>query len=269
MRAIKTILIILLVVTAALFLFTNISGQLSGANVGPRISCATDVLDVSVSDPESALLHGVTAEDRQDGDLTGQIMVAGVSKLIGGNTAKVTYMVFDSDENMGSCTRQIRYTDYQRPRFRVVEPLHYESSSAATLTDRVGATDVIDGDISGSVRVSTMQETELENVYSVTVQVTNSMGDTARLDLPVIITGSSTNRPEIQLTDQLIYMQKGSGFAPLQYVASVESPLEVFDVGDVTVEHNVDTQTAGSYWVIYRCTSGNSTGTAILTIVVE
>lgn len=268
MRTIKTILILLLVVTTALFVFTGISGSLSGADVGPVISCALDTLDVSVADPEAVLLTGVTAKDKQDGDLTGQVMVSGVSKLITDNTAKVTYLVFDSDDNMGSLTRFIRYTDYQRPQLRVLQPLMYESTSGVTLTDRLGATDVIDGDISQSVRVYAMQETEMEDVYSVTVQVTNSMGDTARLDLPVVITGSNTNRPEIKLSEQLLYLQKGSTFEPRHYITSVDSPLEHISAQEVTVESSVDTQTEGCYWVVYRCTSGNSVGTAVLTVVV-
>lgn len=269
MRAIKTILVLLLVVTTILFVGTRISERFSDRNDGPVISCAQEILDVSVTDDQEKLLSGVTARDSQDGDLTKDILIAGVSKLIAENTAKVTYLVFDSDNNMGSCTRMVRYTDYQQPVFSVGEPLVFASVNGIQLADRVTATDVIDGDISGSVRASALQATDMADVYSVTFQVTNSMGDTARVNLPVILRGNNTNQPEVTLNQQLIYLKKGSGFDPRIYVASVKSPLGDASTRDVQIENPVDTQQAGTYWVVYSYASGNSVGTAILTVVVE
>ena len=51
------------------------------------------------------------------------IILGGISQLISEDTAKVTLLVFDSDNNMGMCTRYIRYRDYSRPHFEIISPL--------------------------------------------------------------------------------------------------------------------------------------------------
>lgn len=269
MRTIKILLILLLVITTVLFTYNVIFQKASGQKEGPVISCSQEIIDLSVSDDESVLLAGVTATDKQDGDLTGRVLVAGVSKLITDNTAKVTYLVFDSDNNMGSATRKIRYTDYQRPKFSVKEQLSFANSSSIQLAERVGAEDVIDGDLSESVRVSTLQDTDMTDVYSITVQVTNSMGDTARLDLPVIIQEANPARPVISLNEHLLYLGQGSTFDPRLYVASVMVGQEQESVLEVQIDNPVNTEEVGSYWVSYTYSANGVVGKAILTVVVQ
>lgn len=260
MRTIKWILAALLAVVTALYAANGVYARLSGRNEGPVLSCTDEVLEVSVHDDESVLLTGVTAMDEQDGDLTGEIIVGGVSKLIGGDRAKVTCLVFDSDDNMASCVRVIRYTDYRRPVISVREPLEYASVDAARLLERVTASDVVDGDLSGDVRVSSLWPTDHSQVYSATVQVTNSMGDTASVEVPVMIREEDPARPVIGLTEQIVYIPQGSEFDPADYVRG-GSGLEI--------QNDVDTGRTGSYWVWYFDNSAAVQGLAILTVVVE
>lgn len=259
MRAIKVILAALLAVTAALYAANGIFERISGRDEGPVIRCPEEILEVSVFDGEDALLAGVTAEDAQDGDLTGSVIVGGVSGLTGGDTAKVTCLVFDSDDNMAVLERQIRYRDYRRPVIRVTQPLVYADTDEAKLLERVSASDILDGDLTDRVRVSTLWTTEDERVYSATVMVTNSMGDTASVELPVII------RPQgeggILLLEQVVYLEAGSGFDPMDYLASGRSGLEV--------RNEVDTETPGCYWVWYLDGGAAGGDLAILTVVVE
>lgn len=271
MKSLKIILVLLLTVTAVLFGVTEIRERTSGRSEGPSISCGEEVLEISVADEESALLAGVTAADRQDGDLTGKILVGGISKLITDDTAKVTYLVFDSDDNMGQCTRYVRYTDYRRPRFQVQEPLVYAASSTVQLLDRITATDVIDSqrEIDEAIRVSSLWPTEHSGVYSAMVQVTNSMGDTARVSLPVILRENERRIPEIRLKEQLIYLDEGSPFSPMDYIQSVSAPGETPSVRDVEIDSQVNVMERGSYWVWYTYQNENGQGVAILTVVVQ
>lgn len=253
MKAIRMILTVLLVLTAALYIGNGIFERVSGRNEGPQLQSDEEIIEVSVHDGDEVLLSGVTARDEQDGDLTEQIIVGGRSKLIGGNTAKVTCMVFDSDDNMASLVRTVRYTDYRRPVFSLEQPLVYASTSDAKLLKAVQVTDMLDGDLSDKVRVSTLWATDDDRVYSATMLVTNSMGDTATVEVPVLI----GTQGSIQLKQQILYLEPGAEFDPMAQLRS--------DRSGVAVRNEVDTQVSGCYWVWY--TKGEDI--AILTVVVE
>lgn len=269
MRTLKHVLLILLAVLSVCYVVTLIYQGSSERKEPPVLSCPGDILEVSAADDESVLLAGITAHDPQDGDLTDHIIVGGISKLISNDTAKVTFMVFDSDHNMGMCVRYIRYTDYRRPQFSIKEPLVYSSTNDVSLLERLTATDVVDGDISSRIRVSTMASTENSEVYEISIQVTNSMGDTAMLQLPVLVQPTNPLRPVIELNSHLVYVENGSAFDPADYLSSVTVSQTAEDVSKVSTSSNVDTSKDGTYRVMYTYSANGSTGTAILTVVVQ
>lgn len=269
MRALKHTILILLAVFSAAYLATRIYQGSSTRHDPPVISCPAGVLEVSASDDESVLLTGVTASDPQDGDLTDQVIVGGISKLISKDTAKVTFMVFDSDDNMGSFVRYIRYTDYHRPQFAITKPLAFSSTKEVSLLDKLKAQDVVDGDISSRIRISTLSATENSEIYDITIQVTNSMGDTAWLQLPVLVQQTNPLRPVIELSDYLVYQEIDSSFDPAVYVSGLSVAGTAEDISKVSINSNVDTSQAGTYRVLYTYSANGITGTAILTVVVQ
>lgn len=268
MRYIKTILLALFLVVSVLFGITTLGNATSGKTVGPQIRCDSDLLEISVSDSTEALLAGVTASDEQDGDLTDKIRIQGVSKLITDDTAKVSYIVFDSHGNSASVSRMLRYTDYSRPRFSVESPLVFSENETISILSRIRAQDVLDGDLTNSVRISSLSATSDPDVQSVAVQVTNSMGDTTRLELPVIIHSGVVARPEVELSDYLIYLDEGDTFRAEKYLVRVDIPAGPGDISQVQISGKVDTSTPGTYYVYYRYPYGVSTGVAVLTVVV-
>jgi hypothetical protein len=269
MKTIKQAIIILLAVLLLANVVSYFVLGVSDRKVPPQISCPSEILEISAKDSESALLVDVTASDEQDGDLTHQITVGGISKLITNDTAKVTYLVFDSDNNMASCVRQVRYVDYHRPTFEVTEPLVYASSEEVVMLPRLKAIDVVDGDISKSIRVSTLEPTDNSEIFHVTIQVSNSVGDTSWVTLPVLMLESNPLRPELQLSDSLIYLEQGAKFTPSAYLLSLKVPGMTPSIADVTVDNEVDTGKPGTYYVTYTYSANGSTGTAILTVVVQ
>lgn len=269
MRTIKQILIITLVLMIGAQIGTAIYLGSSDRDDKPTITCPQGVLEISAKDDESVLLTGVAATDNQDGNLTDRVIVASVSKLVSKDTAKVTYLVFDSDDNMASLVRYIRYTDYQRPQFQVKAPLVYSDSGDVELMSRLGATDVVDGNISGRIRVSTLMPTDDSRIFDITIQVTNSMGDTAWQVLPVLRQPSDSMRPVITLKDSLVYVDKGNKFDAKQYVSSVTLAHGIADTADVKIEGTVDTDQAGTYRIFYTYTANDRVGMAILTVVVQ
>ena len=155
MKTIKQLVVIILI----LLVVANVASYFylgsTERDIPPEISCPNEVLEISALDTEEDLLVGVTAKDKQDGDLTDRITVAGISKLITNDTAKVTYLVFDRDNNMASCVRRIRYVDYHRPTFEVTEPLVYSTTEEVAMLARLKAIDVVDGDIVYDVTFNT------------------------------------------------------------------------------------------------------------------
>lgn len=269
MRLIKLILIFLLVVVGAIFGFTALSRSMSDADVPPSILCDADMIEVSVSAEESVLKSGITAWDKQDGDLTDRIRIQGVSKLITENTAKVTYIVFDSDGNAASCSRMIRYTDYAKPRFQINQALVYSENEDIKLLDRLSAIDFGEGDLTESIRVSTLMATSDPDIYTVSVQVTNSLGDTSRLILPIVRHTGMVVRPSVNLTEYLVYLNQNTTFNAKAYLESVSTPIGAGNLNDVQITDTVDMSVPGTYYVYYRYPYSITTGLAVLTVVVQ
>lgn len=269
MKIIQRVLIVLLVLLAVAHIATSIYETVSGRQDAPTISCPSDTLEVSATDPESVLLQDVTASDPQDGDLTNRVIIGGKSKLISKDTAIVTFLVFDSDDNMGTCTRRIRYVDYHRPQFSITKPLVFTPDEDITLLDHLSAKDVVDGDLTDQIRVSTLSATDNSEVYLISVQVTNSIGDTAWVKLPVLVKETNPLQPNIQLTSYLIYMDQNSVFDPTDYVSSVTVNGNSVSISDVSIDNTVDTSVANTYQVTYTYQSSGHVGTAILTVVVQ
>ncbi len=269
MKILKITLIAVLILVTGLYGYTTVSQSLSGKGQGPVIESQQELLEVSIHDTQSVLLTGITAWDEQDGDLTGDVMISGISKFITPGTARVSYLVFDSDRNVGTLNRNIRYTDYTAPRMAVTAPLIYYRNESIALLDRISATDVIDGDVTELLRVSPLTATSEPEVYTVDVQVTNSMGDTARLTLPVIQLEGIAIRPEVRLTQYLTYIAAGSSFSARSYLQSVVTPGGSGLKEDVQITGEVDVNTPGTYLVYYTYPYGTTSGTSILTVVVE
>ena len=266
--------IVLLVFALVLLVFVGAMGYdlLFVDHKAPIIESDSELITVSVHDPEEALLQGITAVDKRDGDLTEQVMVQSVSALIDSNTAKVSYVVFDQANNMASYSRKVQYSDYEKPRFSLDQALVYRTGGTIELLDRLKAVDVLDGNISNKIRV-TAQNVDISNAgtYEVTVQVTNSMGDTTTLPLTVVI-NDYVYLQVIRLSEYLSYVDVGADFDPADYVERV-TPRAGFDgsVEDLSITSNVNTKEPGIYEVEYRYDfpAEERTYTVYQTVIVE
>lgn len=270
MRITKILLITLLILVALACAVTRLDHSLSDKYDAPTISFDSERMDIPVGELDSRCFDGVSASDNQDGDITAGLMVQGISKFVDDDhTVKITYIVFDSDGNLATASRELRLTDYESPRFHLSKALNYTADATLTVLDRLSATDCVDGDISGDIRVSALTSTEYPEVYTMDVQVTNSLGDTARVTLPVILTSGNTSRPVVELADYLIYRQVGESFQSRNYLSTVNTGSGTAQLSDVEISGTVDTTTPGTYMVYYRYSDALGTGTAVLTVVVE
>ena len=273
MKLLKTILIAMFILVSLAFILLYGHDRLTVDHTAPRILWDGERLEVSVTATDEELCRGLQAVDDRDGDLTHRIYVRQVSNLTGANSAVVSYVVFDAASNFCTFSREVYYTDYEKPRFQLSQPLIYHINETVGLNDRLTATDVLDGDISGRIRVvSTSMTNTIEGEYPLDVQVTNSKGDTATLALTVAVRNYTSRHPVITLSDYLIYVEQGSEWKDSRsYIASAyeNDGGAAIDPEDIQVSGSVDPNKAGCYEITYSyLNSENLSYSVILTVVV-
>lgn len=270
MRIVKLILILFLILVLGASAFTYFYKIETVDGTPPRITSDRDVLEVLSGATDEALCQGLSATDDRDGDLTGQIIVDYVSGLIDENSAKITYVVFDSAGNAGTLTRTVCFTDYTSPRFALTEPLVYSVGSMISLTNRLCAYDVVDGDISGDIRISSQNLVgTTAGIYTIQAQVSNTLGDTALVEFPLVMQ-LGVDLPRITLDTYLLYLSQGERFEPREHIENVYDPADAgASARKVVIDNKVDTAVPGIYQVQYQYTGQNGVGVVFLTVVVE
>lgn len=213
----------------------QIVGSFQADREAPQILIEEGELSLSVKDPESTLLEGVTAVDAVDGDVTDTIVIesiygistsqeAAVSPIRDSFTTlpvnltqidrvKVTYAAFDQAGNVAKAERQICYTDYESPKITLSAPLVFAYGSGFDVMDCIKAKDVIDGDISHLVKASLVSDTSslsAQGEHEAAFRVTNSLGDTTQLILPVEVYEADRYNAVLKLKQNLVYLSAGT-----------------------------------------------------------
>jgi hypothetical protein len=276
MRSIKIIVIVSFLLIALAFSVMYCYDKIMVDHVAPNIICDGAKLEISVRASDADLCRGLTATDDVDGDITDRIIVRRVSRLTGSNSAMAHYAVFDSASNFCTFTRNVYYTDYCQPKYSLTQPMIFNVNSLVTLRDRLSAYDVIDGDISSRIRVSAANiSTSVEGEYPMTLQVTNSTGDTSALTLTVQVRNYTSRHPVIELSDYLVYVEQGSeldieSFRNLIVSARENEGGKSVHIKDITMAGQVDTSRAGSYDVKFSYVNSESLSYSVtLTVVVQ
>lgn len=257
------ILILLIVVCLAAFLGYRAMDAMRTDTEAPEIKMDAVIPEVSVSDPQTALLQGINAKDKRDGDVTDLLVVERVTLLDSKGTLMVSYAAFDHAGNVAKAQREAKYKDYRSPRFTMGAPLVFTYGSSFDVLSIVGANDSIDGDIQHRIRATPLDEEAINTmgVHNVKFQVSNSLGDTVTQVFPVEVYDPEMYDAKLNLKNYLVYMPAGTNFAPNSY-------LETFILGgeEVSLENGlpkdytlklkggVQTNTPGTYVVEYRVT---------------
>lgn len=268
MRKLRIVVLILFLLSAAGLGASKAYHRRTDDATLPVLTCPQEALILSVKESgQEHMLAGVTAWDDKDGDLTGHILVEGLSKSIQGNRSTITYAVADGDGHVATCVRPVEYTDYRPPQFALSKELRYQGGSLVQIKDRLTAQDVIDGDLSDRIQATSPGlSASNEGLYPVTFEVTNSLGDTAVLPLSILIRSYAPGEPRITLSQYLFYLQAGAEWDPADYLESVSGGEEEA----VTIASQVKPNVPGIYPVYYSCTGPSGvTGTATAYVVVE
>ena len=271
MRLLRWFIVIVFVITTALFATFYIKEKTTADDTVPVITVDKELIEVSFKATDEELLQGVTAYDEKDKDLTDRIIVESVSKFLEDGICKVVYAVCDNDNNVVNATRKIKYKNYESPKFYVKESLCYSIYDNIDISGAIKAKDCIDGDISRSIIVTSEDFAgSVAGVFNLDVSVTNSKGDVSTIKLPLVLEDRSLSAPVINLREYLIYANIGeqidfeSYLVDIQTKQQTEIPLE-----SVRIESNVDMSKEGLYSIHYYVTdSSGAQGHSIINVIV-
>lgn len=274
-KRVKIALIIIAAAVLALYVANKWMVLRRLDNPPPEITFDEELLLVSVGASQEELLCGVYAVDPEDGDVSDSIMIESMSNLLEGNQRIVTYVAFDDDNHVGKAQRRIQYTDYSPLRFSLERPI--EASDDMELSELMAplkAYDCIDGDISNQIVVMDrlkLEETAEYKVWIYHVQVTNSCGEVAMLELTVKMSKDGADlygrSHIIELSDYLIYCKAGDYVNPESFVTSID--LDEDEPYTLTIDSALDTSIPGVYMVTYTVNWEDHFATRNLIIVVE
>lgn len=274
MRLVRALVIISFIVSLGIFGVSEVVLFGKTDDTTPQITSDREILEIPCGYTQEQLLEGLQAEDAKDGDLSSQIIAGSFSRFIEKGVCNLTYVVFDSSDNTASLTRKIKFTDYHSPRFTLSQPLIFEveQGSYSEAMDRISAQDMLDGDLKEWItQTDTNVNYQKAGSYTMTVEVTNSFGDTSQAALPVHIVESENTGLKIQLSETILYIKQGETVDPKKYIARLSDTAgAVLDTGLVQIDSSVDSQTPGYYEIHYQATDDQGRfGETWLTVVVE
>ena len=289
MRRLRVTIVLVFVLSVIAFIAYNVMARMVEDHTPPVITCDSDTVTVSVEDDDSALLQGMTAEDNRDGDLTDSIRVSSMSNFTEPGKRTANYAVFDSSNQVATYSRTVEYTDYTSPQIQLSEPLRFsmEQMEDINLAENMTVQDCLDGDISSQIRATFSDNAYISQAgnYEVTVQVSNSAGDTCSVPLTVTVTDSSDDEEMDKyypvLSQYIVYTNVGKSVDLNSLVIGLERNGSEYlfeddnsflpgERGDVQVSGSVDYKTAGTYTVDYTFTTEDDvSATTKLAVVVR
>lgn len=272
MRILRIGAVLLFAVCLVLNILGNARYKARQDTTAPVIQSDSDHLELSVAQGTDGLTQGLTARDKEDGDLTDNILVASTSYFVEKGTVNVSYVVFDNGHNFGTYERKVTFTDYESPRFSLDQPLVFYRGENIRYLNYIHATDCLEGDITGQIKVISADVSNYTaGVYPVVLEVGNSFGDRVQVQLSVVVRDTSFRGPEITLKQYIVYVKQGARFDPAALVQSVRAygTGESISTGEVIVLGSVDTDTPGCYQLAYSCVQDGQEGRVYLTVVVE
>ena len=272
MKIAKAVTIFVFLCTIAIWIYGKEVVKKQDA-VPPVISSAIEELHVEAAAAanDAVLKKGLTASDDVDGDITEQIIVGNISPFREKGVCDVEYVVFDSSNNVGRYERTVYFENYESPKLHLSKGLVYEVNGKISISDRLTATDMLEGDISGKIRFSSSNLTTTEDgTYRLNVEVKNSYGDSVKYQLPINLVRYNCDEERIQLKDYLIYVRQGEEVYPEQYVTSVINRKgEVEGLEHIKITQDVDFAKAGIGQICYELSEGeNVVYATYLTIIV-
>ena len=287
-KTFRTLITVLFLCVFTVFAIYRVRLFLASDSKAPVITAESDTITASVTITDEELLAGMRAEDNIDGDVTSSLVVVSKSKFLKKGTLNVNYAAFDKNNNVGVYTRELTYVDYESPKFKITKPLRVLSGDTRqNILENITATDCLGGNITSQIMYTLGDRTMTSDTASTQImnlQVTNSAGDTATLELELEYDDfTSYYTPAPLLSDYVIYTKVGQvpnyhGLLVGIWTGGVTRAFTGtdYDASDVQINStHVNVKEPGVYPVYYRLVRTNKDGTremlgiAKLLVVVE
>ncbi len=232
--------------------------ELPEVNTAPTFAGLTNAT-ITVGEKFDALA-GVSATDKEDGDLTKSIKVSGTVDVNKAGTYTLTYSVTDSKGSTTTVKRQITVEEKQveentAPTFKGLTNETLTVGDTFDALAGVSATDKEDGDLTKEIKVSGTVDVNKAGTYTLTYSVTDSKGLTTTEKRQITVEEKQVEEntaPTFKgLTNQSINV--GEAFDALAGVTATDK-----EDGDLTkeikVSGTVDVNKAGTYTLTYSVT---------------
>ncbi|MDM0612557.1 DUF5011 domain-containing protein, partial [Clostridium perfringens] len=216
-------------------------------------------------------MAGVTAEDKEDGNLTNKI------KIISNNVDikipgvyKVVYEVTDSQGATSTKTITVTVLSNDAPVISGTDNISIKEGDAFDPMAGVTATDTEDGNVTDKIKVEGSVDVNKPGKYELTYTVTDSDGNTTTVKRVVTVNPKMVeinNAPIIIAENKTIKV--GDTFDPMAGITAEDK-----EDGNLTnkikvIKNNVNTNIPGKYEVVYEVTDSQGvTTTKSITITV-
>lgn len=234
----RIFVVIFFAFAVAIFVMYHLTRAATTDRTIPVIEMNSESISVSVKSGDSAILEGVTAKDGKDGDITDQLFIESKSSFLEKGRFNVTIAVADKDNHVVKRTREVIYSDYRSPQFSLSRPLKFQSASESrddlNIAANLSANDVIDGNISNKIKISSDYSIygsgNITGDYPMEFIVTNSMGDIVKLPVTITIYNAleENGLPEIVLSSYLINTPVGEHVDISSYVKQIVYRNEIY-----------------------------------------
>lgn len=265
MKKIRVGSIILVIISAVIFVGFRIYEQSKSDHVPPVISYGEEELVVSVEADEKELLKDVKAEDNKSGDVSDALVIEKLSNFTEEGERIITYAAIDENGNVGRKERILRYEDYKAPQFSLNGSLRYPTGKKINVLNGITASSSLDGDLTDNIKYSleTTLNTMSPGKYPVEFRVMDSAGNTTYLNTELEVYEASEERIKVSLTNYIVSMNVNDSFNPQQYYSGAD------EQGSLEIQSNVDITAPGVYYVDYIVKSQMKMGKSRLIVVVN
>ena len=278
MKLIKTGLISLLILLIVCQLIITYRTHGNRGNA-PVITSDGDEIQISCQYTKEDLLEGLSAYDKEDGDITDRILIGGFSDFTERGVSSLEYAVYDKDGNIAIFNRKAVFSDYVPPQIKLLAPCVFKATDNAyyypSLLSYLEGWDIIDGNVTKHMLVtSTEVDFSKPGKYTASVYLKNHLGDEVNAELPIHILESGISGYSIELTQPLIYADKGAVVSPESYIAAIRNEYTNEIIPDneyeLTINSDVDTSKDGIYEIQFSAISSDKAlrGETWMTVVV-
>ena len=252
MRLVRVTMTIIAIAIIAFFGYTNFKYFSKIDLLSPIIDMNSSEITVSINDPITQVMDGVTATDSKDGDVTNKIVIKGVSNFTEKDKRDVDFIAFDNDGNYSEAQRTLIYSDYESPKFEIKGALKFPiGTTDKDILSKVSVWDCLDGDISNKITFSSQSvvNSSVPAKYKVDLCIENSAGDSVILPVTIEIYNSmvSSIAPTINLNKYLVYTDMGIKINPLDYIENIEYRGQTYGLTEGEGTFGIDTSDWDSY----------------------